>query len=181
LITSLNVLIRDIAHSESPATVEVVKRAQELTNQLFFTPMSEKYLPSILPVTFDIAPSSPHGVTQSPSSFVTTGKRKFIRKIDFPARDQWLKFLGLACTGLFNPYMPNRSGTIFSFHFLSFFNCFTSPGSKKAIVEELASTLVRFLFGGRRCLMYRAVVDDDVVTVNLSFPDEKGDFCLKIS
>jgi hypothetical protein len=157
-------------------------RAQDLTNQIFFTTMSEKHLP-LFPVTTE-APVSPNGVTLSPSSFVVcSGKRKFCRRTDFPARDQWLKFLGLACTGLFNPYMPNRSGgTLFNyFVIIIFIYCFNSSGSKKFIVEELASILVRFMFGGKRFLTYRAVVDEDVVTVNLSFPDEKGDFCMNLS
>jgi hypothetical protein len=141
--------------------------------------MSGKHLP--LPIAPD-APVSPNGVALSPSSIVApSGKRKFSRKADFPARDQWLKFLGLACRGLFNPFMPNRSGRTTSIVFFVFLYCFNSIGSKKMIVDELASTLVRFMFGGRRFLMCRGVVDEDVVTLNLSFPDEKGDFCLKLS
>jgi hypothetical protein len=36
--------------------------------------------------------------------------KSFIRKVNFPARCQFLNFLSLACTNLFNPFMPNRSG-----------------------------------------------------------------------
>jgi hypothetical protein len=158
-------------------------RAQELINQTFFTTMSEKNLPP-LPET---PPPSPDGVTLSPSGFVvsptdvtlTPRKRKFCRKTDFPARDQWLKFLAFACRGLFNPYMPNRSGANFQSFFFCLFIVFPL-GSKTAIVDELAATLMRFLFGGRRNLTYQTLLDDEVVAVNLSFPDEQGDLHISL-
>jgi hypothetical protein len=109
--------------------------------------------------------------------FSTTKDKEDRSTVKYATRNSWMNFLGCAVGKYFNPVFPRHSGDQ---SFITDYFCLFSILSgvdTKAIMETVAASLRKYIFGEHLVLQYKREKDQKVINVDL--PRPKG--FLKVS